>query len=149
MVIQFWFKSPGEGQRQLGISSFYLERAVLHQYHILEGTRIRILLPQRQKWEGFVREVHWNAHKIHITFLQLTSTVQVLYHDSDCMENATNCFLGVVIEVIPVGKAKRLAGAPQLLLLMHTLRAPQVMLWGQSLQEVYITSSGQGGWITT
>lgn len=39
--------------------------------------------------------------------------------------------------LLPVGKVKRLAGAPQLLLLIHTLKAPQVMLWGQAYEKKF------------
>lgn len=97
MQSKWWFnfdsKPLVKGRHNLALP-LYLERAVLHHFHILEGTRVHILLPHSQKWEGFVREVHGKAHKIHTTCLQVTSTIQLLYHNSDSMENATNCFLG-------------------------------------------------------
>lgn len=90
--------------------------------------------PQGQKQKGFVREVHRKALEIHFACLQWTSTIQLAYNDSDHMGNAAGCFLGVRMQVfpLPVGKAKRLTGALWLLLLVHTSRASQGLLWGQA-----------------
>lgn len=45
----------------------------------------------------------------------------------------------------PVGKVKRLAGPPQLLLLVMHLESPMSDVPGRSLQEVYITGGQARG----